>query len=204
MAEEQLIKSALTGGLKLAKMFYNSWSESKKEKAKQKAIDNLKIVICLIPSKMGKTRFSQYISKLNNDFVAFDFDQIVNAEYQKILHPSLTDTQAKETLLNQFYIEYFDNNKDKIKKLAPKVVIITSSNCLVNYAFTHHQILPLVFSPEFDFLKSHLETLEISKEEKLSIEREVNNLNRLNFKKTSFQSFEELREKISFYFPTSN
>jgi hypothetical protein len=199
--EIELIKGALKGGYALSKMFYNSWSESKKEKAKQKAIDNLGMVICLIPSKFGKSYFSRYIRNLNNDFVAYDFDEHAVATYRRQLHPDYTDEETKQTALNQFFIEYYDDNKDKIRKLGSKVVIITSNFSLVNYVFNVHKILPLVFVPSFDFMKKHLRDLELHDDEKNNIEKQIDQIKKLNLKKVQFSEFEALREKMEFYFP---
>lgn len=201
--EVELIKSALTGGLKLTKMFYNSWSESKKEKAKQKAIDNLGLVIVLLPSKFGKSYFTKYIKGLNNDFTAYDFDEMAMAHYKRHIRPVFDehDEDSKQTDLNQYFIEYYDDNKDKIRKLGNKVVIITSNFSLVNYVFTVHKVLPLVFVPSFDFMKKHLKDLELSDDNKNDIEKQIDQIKKLNLKKVQFSEFESLREKIEFYFP---
>lgn len=199
--ENELIKSALTGAYKLTKVFYNSWSESKKEKAKQKAIDNLGLVVCLIPSKFGKSHFTKYIKNLNNSFTAYDFDQQAMANYKRQLHPVHEDEDNKQTALNQYFIEFYDDQKDKIRKLGSKVVIITSNFSLVNYIFNVHKVLPLVFVPSFDFMKKHLKTLELSDEETNNIEKQIDQIKKLNLKIVQFSEFEALREKIEFYFP---
>jgi hypothetical protein len=199
--ETELIKSALTGAYKLTKVFYNSWSENKKEKAKQKAIDNLGLVVCLIPSKFGKSHFTKYIKNLNNSFTAYDFDQQAMANYKRQLHPVHEDEDNKQTALNQYFIEFYDDQKDKIRKLGSKVVIITSNFSLVNYIFNVHKVLPLVFVPSFDFMKKHLKTLELSDEETNNIEKQIDQIKKLSLKIVQFSEFEALREKIEFYFP---
>jgi hypothetical protein len=202
--ETELIKSALSGAFKLSKMFYNSWSEAKKEKCRQQAVNNLGCVIVLLPSKFGKSYFTKYIKNLNNDFSAYDFDAHATANYKKHLMPEYDDEDAKQTAYNQHCIEFYDENKDKIRKLGSKVCIITSNFSLVNYVFNTHKILPLVFVPSFDFMKKHLKELEIEDVERNNIEKQIDQIKKLNLKKIQFSEFESLREKIEFYFPEQN
>ena len=50
-------------------------------------------------------------------------------------------------------------------------------------------------------MKKHLKDLELSDDNKNDIEKQIDQIKKLNLKKVQFSEFESLREKIEFYFP---